>query len=430
MNRFNTLLASLALLCSAIPASALEPKEYQDQDMPERVVILTGDSSHSRHLVAYLYDASDLHFSDPSAPRFLFLDRQGRVALGIGGYIKGSMLYDFDGAIDDGAYFIPHDIPVPQDPAQRSQFFGTANKSTLLLQLVGRSERFGYYQFYVQTDFTGSGKKKYGLRLRQAYMKMGYLLAGLASSTFVDGSAGTPTVEDQGPAGELSCKNVQVRYAPRFNKHFSGAIAIEVPDASYTLTDQTKKINQRVPDIPMYVQYEWGEGASHVRLSGILRNLSYRDILANKNRIATGWAAQLSGKICFTPALQFYFQGGIGAGYGQYVNDTQGFNFDLVPSSTVGKLKAQSMTNFELGLRYNVTKKFFMAAVYSQARLLSQGQLADDQYRYGQYLGVSGFYDIIPDLRFGMEYLRGQRSNFNHERAHANRITCMLQYSF
>ena len=35
------------------------------------------------------------------APRFLLTDQQGKFALGIGGYLKTTMEYDFNGIVDD-----------------------------------------------------------------------------------------------------------------------------------------------------------------------------------------------------------------------------------------------------------------------------------------------------------------------------------------
>lgn len=52
-------------------------------------MIATGSADNNKELVAILYDSSELHFSDPSASRFLFLDRKRRVALGIGGERRG-----------------------------------------------------------------------------------------------------------------------------------------------------------------------------------------------------------------------------------------------------------------------------------------------------------------------------------------------------
>lgn len=438
MNLFKTLIAAVVAVAATAPtASALKPKEYPDTLMiPKRAVVVSGDETKSGSLMAILYDTSDLHFTDPSAPRFLFLDRQGKVALGIGGYVKGTVQYDFGGSINDGASFITYDIPVPMNPAQRNQFYGNANHSTIFLQLVGHSEKFGYYQMYIQTNFSGDGATGYGLKLKQAYLKVGYVTVGLANSTFVDGAAGTPTIEDQGPAGEVSRKNILVRYAPRFSDHLSGAIGVEVPQASLTINtpegaDPTvAKINQRVPDIPAYVQYEWDGGKSHVRLSGLFRDLSYRNLVSGQNSFRAGWAIELSGKIMPIPALSLFYQGAYGQGYGSYLNDLDGHGMDLIQSSVPGKMTAPRLANFELGVRYDFRPNIFMAATYSQARVLRQGTLSGSDYRYGQYLSVSGFWDIVPDLRVGLSYLHGNRANFDRSHGHANSVMGMLQYSF
>lgn len=434
MRALSSLLVATTLFAtSALELQALSPKHYPDTILiPTRAVVVSGNTDNAGSLLAVLYDNSDMHFSEPNAPRFLFLDREGKVAFGIGGYLKGTLQYDFNGSIDDGPDFTTYDIPTPYNPAQASQFYGNANHSTLFLQLVGNTSRFGYYQMYIQTNFTGNGAKGYGLKLKQAYLKLGYVTAGLTNSTFVDGAAGTPVIDDQGPAGEMSAKNILVRYAPRFNDHLSAAISVETPSAGYTLgEDQTiEKINQRAPDVPAYVQYQWADGASHIRLSGLARFLSYRDLASGKNRFQTGWAAQLSGIVKATPSLKFYYQGALGRGYAHYINDLADADMDLVETPTPGKMKAPKMANFEIGARYNFNPKLFVSASYSQARLYGVSYLGGDTYRYGQYVSVSGFYNIIDELSVGVEYLHGTRINVNHTSGHANRIEGMIQYTF
>ncbi len=430
----NILKASILAFATIIPTMCANAQNTDNPSdsiyVPVRAIVLSGDRQKASDLVGILYDKSELHFSDPNSPRFLFLDREGKVAFGIGGYFKGTVQYDFDGAIDDGASFTTYDIPVPMNPGQRNQFYGNANHSTLLLQLVGRSSRFGYYQMYIQTNFSGNGNTGYGLKLKQAYVKVGNVTAGLTNSVMIDGAAGTPTIDDEGPSGELGNKTVLVKYTPRFNANFSGGIGVEYPHADYTTDASVEHINQRVPDIPLYVQYQWGGGKSHVRLSGLVRNLSYRDLIADRNRFKTGWAAQLSGMINFIPELTFYYQGAYGRGYAALFNDLSGQGFDLVHSSAPGKMAAPRTANFEVGMRCDINTKLFVAGSYSQARLYGLGYLGEDTYRYGQYVSVSGFFDIIPDVRIGLEYLHGTRTDYSGDSGHANRITGLLQYSF
>lgn len=431
MNTLHRFALGLLSIATFMQASALVPEVETDTFLiPQRAVVATGNPDNGRHLVGVLYNPINAHFSDPSAPRFLFLDREGKVAFGIGGYVKGTLSYDFCGAIDNGPLFIPFDIPVPMNPAQRNQFGASANHTTIFMQLVGTTEHFGNYQVYVQTNFSGNGATGYGLKLKQAYLSLGYVTAGLARSTFVDGSAGTPVIDDQGPAGEMSAKNILLQFRPQFNRFWSAAISIENPDASYTVNSSTEAIKQRFPDIPAYVQYQWHGGKSHIRLSGLLRNLSYRDLTYSKNHFVTAWAAQLSGMIAFNKYATIFYQGAFGRGYGRYLNDLAGQGYDLIPDGISGKLKAPQTMNFEVGMRLNLSSSAFLAASYSQVRVYGQQALGPSAYRYGQYVSVTGFYDIVPDLRIGLEYLYGNRADLSRVHGHANRITGMLQYSF
>lgn len=425
------LLAAAAVVAVPAVLSAAEPAASDTLLIPERIVSLGGNPYDARDLVAILYNRQDLHHSDPSAPRFLFVDREGKVALGIGGYVKGTLQYDFAGAIDQGSSFVTYDIPVPSDPAQRSQYFANANQSTFFLQMLGRTERFGTYEMYIQTNFTGGGPKGYDLKLKQAYLRLGYVTAGLTNSTFVDGAAGTPTIDDQGPAGEVSKKNILMQYKPRLTPHITAAISVEMPSADYRTGTSAEAINQRCPDIPAFIQYGWDGGNSHIRLSGLLRQLSYRDLVSERNRFATGWAVQLSGAVSAGNLLRFYYQGAYGHGYGDYVNDLSEASADLIPDAGhEGRLRAPAMSNFELGLQYNITPKAFVAAAYSQAQLGESRELGGSAYKRGQYVSVSGYYNILPDFTVGLEYLHGERTDYDGTHGSANRIGGMLKLTF
>lgn len=430
--RISTIFAiALALFASfSVNAQNRHPQPNDTIHIPLRALIVTGDASKGADIVGVIYDTSDKHHSEPVGPRFLFLDQKGRVALGIGGYVKGILQYDFGGAIDNGTNFSPYDIPMGNDASQRSRFYGSANQSTIFLQLVGRTSRWGYYQMYVQTNFTGSGPSGYGLKLDQAYLKLGYVTVGLTNSLIVDGAAGTPVIDPAGPAGEMSNKTVTLKYTPRITKHISAGIGLEVPSATYTTNSTVSSISQRVPDFPAYLQYQWDEGLSHARLSGMVRALSYRNNITSSNHFQLGWTVQLSGMVKILPELKLLYQGAYGRGYASFVNDVSGEGLDLVPSETPGKMIAPRMSNYELGLLCDITPNAYISASYSEARLYGIKYLGDNNYRYGRYVSISGFYNIIDDLRVGIEYLHGTRTNFSGELGKANRVNMMLQYSF
>lgn len=432
MKKTLTAVAALAIASTMVAAAETAAEVNDTLFIPERSIIMTGDpkAPGASRLVGIIYDTEDLHFSDPRAPRFLFLDREGRMALGIGGYVKGTLQYDMNGAIDDGSNFTTFKIPVPLNPAQRNQFYANANHSTIFLKMVGKETRLGHFQAYIQTNFSGGGNSAYELKLKQAWISLGAVTAGLTRSTFSDGAAGLPTIDDQGPSGEVTARNVLVQYKPRIGKHLTIGVSVEMPSADYTVAEgQCEAIKQRVPDIPAYVQWGWDGGQSHVRLSGILRNLSYRDLVAGRNHFKTGWGVQFSGVGRVVGGLSAYGQVAYGKGIARYINDLEGNDLDLVADHG-GKMKAPGSLAVVGGLKYNITNRLFMTAGYSLCRLYDQGSMGPDTYRRGQYVVVNGIFDIVPSLRLGLEYLWGNRVNMDHASGHANRVMAMLQYSF
>ncbi|MDE6464209.1 MAG: porin [Muribaculaceae bacterium] len=415
----------LPLLIAAAPIVAVA----QSDSIPERAIILSGDATHPNHVnnIAELYSRENMAFNDPAAPRFLFLDKKGKVALGIGGSLKATAMYDFNGAIDNNE-FVTNQIPVPFNPAQSERFGATAAYSSIFLKMVATETPVGRVVVYIQTEFSGDDGN-YGLTLKQAYATVGHLTLGKARSTFSDAPAMAPTVDEQGPSGQVSAKQMLIRYNSSSYNGFSWAISTELPSASYTVGTAAASIAQRFPDIPAYIQYSWKQGA-HVRVSGILRELSYRNNVTNKNRFATGWGVQLSAVGNIVGGLGFFGHYTYGKGIGEYINDLSGEGLDLVPDAESGKLHAPAAAGWTAGLRYDFSPKFFITGSYSRAQLYKSSAVSPDTYRYGQYIDANAFYNPWSDLTIGLEYVHGTRKNADGQAGRANRITALVQYSF
>ena len=394
-------------------------------------IILTGKNGPScKDIVNIFRETRSLHFQDPDAPRFLLVDQKHQMALGIGGYVRLTTSYDFRG-ISDNVDFVPYDIPTPANPAEKSQYQMDASTTRLFLKLVGANSVLGKYTVYVESDFRGG--QDYGFRLRQAYVNARGFLVGQTWSTFVDPAAAPPTIDYEGPNGMTSVRNVMLRYTLDLSKHWQVALAAEAPSVTYTLSDgNNMAIRQRMPDIPFYVQYGWNEGNNHIRVSGLIRGLSYRDLMASRNKSVLGWAVQLSGLANITPKVMLYYQGVYGRGYDRYLNGLNGEGFDLIPDpDNQGKLYAPETLGYVAGIRYSFSQKFFISASYSQSRLYSKtGSLSENSYRYAQYIVGNAFYNLTPDCSIGLEYLYGRRSNINRADGQANRINAMIQYNF
>ena len=415
----------IAIGCGATQAQTILP------DTVRPSIIITDEPYPSdNETIKAIYEANGLHFQDPRAPRFLFLDRKGRVALGIGGYVKGTMSVDMNG-ISNSPDFVTADIPVPKQPNMRNQFQMDASTSRLFLKLIGKRTAVGDFTVYVESDFRGQGEGSYNMRLRQAYIQLGALKVGKAWSTFCDPTAAPPTIDFEGPSGTVCARNVMLQYHHRFNEHWSMASAIEMPSATYTtLPNASESIKQRIPDLPSYIQYEWNDGKSHIRWSNLLRFLSYRNLMEGKNQYVIGLASQLSGMIAFSPRITFYYQAAYGKGYADYLNDLGGLGYDLIPDGDGGKLKAPYALGIVGGLQYNFCKNFFVSASYSQCRLYDQASLSDSAYKYGQYVVANAFYTPFNNCQVGIEFLYGNRHNHDGESGNAHRLNAMIQYNF
>lgn len=425
----NSCVAVTALL-SAATVSAAE----NNIEVPAETVVVNGvDMTQPTHteVMKALYGPTDWYFEVQQAPRFLYVDKEGKVALGIGGNLIGTMQYDIDGVAGNNSNFIPQMISVPTNPANRSGFDGTVNNSSLYLRLVGNQEKLGAYGMFIQTQFSG-GIDGNSFVLKEAWANIRNVRAGLATSVFNDNNACPTTVDNQGPAGGSCTRNVAFQWTPMWGKNWSAGLGVEVPQATYTTIDgQSEEITQRVPDLPAYVQYAWDDRASRVRVSAILRNLSYRNEVLAKNKTVTGYGFSLSGDMNVAPKTTLYYQGIYGKGIAQYINDQSGFDYDLIPvANKEGKLKAPQSLGYFAGLQYDFTDNFFVSGVYSQSRLYDQQSLGNSAYRYGQYVAATAMCSPLTGLQFGVEYLWGKRTNIDHSSSHANRVMVMAAYSF
>ncbi|MBD5327564.1 MAG: hypothetical protein HDR45_02905 [Bacteroides sp.] len=422
------IILTLTVAASVAVAVKAQNPATEETRIPQRVVVVSGDTTKMKpEVVAVIYDSNDLKFHDPSAPRFLFLDRKGKIAFGIGGYIYATAAYNFAGSERTGSDFIPSQLPTPADPTERAALQFTARNSTIFFQLAGHSEKLGTFSAFIQTNFDDNRSRF--MKLEQAYLKVGDVTAGLARTTFQD-PASVPTVDTQGPCGEIDRKNVHLQYAPQFNEHWSAAIAVEDPHAMINNGDFTQSISQRVPDIPVYVQYSWNR-TNHVRLSAMLRNLCYRDPRLQEVKYTQGYGVQLSGTSALGAGFTLFANAVYGRGITSYITDLSAYDLDLIPSATEpGKLIAPRTFSYNLGLRYDYCSRGFATLAWGQAILGDRGDLARDTYRQGIYASANVFYSIFSDCLVGLEYARGQRTNFNGDRGTGNRIMAAVRYTF
>lgn len=273
------LLLGIGLL--AAPAKA--QKVIVEDTEPNSIMFVSRDKAGDE-IIRIMKETQSPRFQDPKAPRFVLTDRKGKFALGIGGYVKATAEYDFNGISDD-VDFYPSLIPNKGQSYVRNQFQLDATTSTVFLKLVGRTKNLGDFVVYTAANFRGDGKT---FQLQNAYASFLGFTVGYDYGLFMDLSALPPTIDFAGPNGQIFYRATQFRYERTFMKKWKAGIGVEMPVVDGITNDRENIGTQRMPNFPAYLQYGWNS-SSHIRVAGIVRSMTYDNLVAEKAESQVGW---------------------------------------------------------------------------------------------------------------------------------------------
>lgn len=382
----------------------------------------------TKNLIQKFYEDQFRHFQDPLAPYFLFMSKDNTLAMGMGGAVRMRGYYDWGGAIPSPG-FAPYLIPMTPDPLRRRYFGTTPAGTALFFRVIGTNKLLGDYQLYIETNFNGYQARD--LHLKKAYAVINDFTIGYTNSTFSDPTALPPTVDASGPNAKMSATSVLVRWLHDFRKGFSVAASVETPsDQIETVADKVAKVSQYIPDFSAFLQWKWGH-SNHLRLSGILRTLPYRNLITEQNHTKIGWGAQLS--TIFNPVypLTIYGMFNTGHGYASLGGDWLMGNYDLIHKpGNDGVLYAPLCMGGYAAVQYNFTPFVFASATFGGTRYSPKYKVAEDDYKQGLYIAANVFWYLTPRISCAAEFNLGRRMNFSGEKRWARRVGAMVQMSF
>lgn len=356
------------------------------------------------------------------------MSKDAKLAMGVGGAVRMRGYFDWDGAIPASG-FAPYLIPMQPNPAKMRHFDTTPAGTCLFFRVIGQNKAIGNYQIYIEANFNGYQARDF--HLKKAYAIVNDFTIGYANSTFSDPAAVPATVDAQGPNNKLANTAVLVRWMPRVKNNWVFAISAETPSTKISTDDvNTEKVDNWIPDGAAFVQYEWGR-TSHVRLSGIVRALSYRDLIAKKNHYKTGWGLQLSSVAHPIDQLTTYITANYGHGYAGLGGDLLIGNYDLIPNpGKAGSLYAPASFGWCLGVQYNIKPNLFLSTSFSQTRFLPKHAVAPDEYRHGIWGNVNVFWNMTARMQVGAEFDYGRRTDMDGQSRWAKRVGAVAQFSF
>lgn len=369
-------------------------------------------------------------YQESAIPNFIISDAEHKAIFAIGGFVNMRTAYDWDRVVGNKD-FVTYNIPMSGNISNHQRFLMDPTTSRLFFKTIINTDKIGAVEANIETDFRGTNG---GLRLRQAYVSFLGLTIGQATSTFSDLGAGPNLIDFQGPNSYTYNRTPLIRYKYDFNKHWSFAVAAEMPVVSATPGTQATIIPQRIPDIPLYFQYSWNESKSHLRASGVVRGMFYNNHVTGQTLTNLGWGAQFSGNLYLCKNLSLYGMAVYGKGISSYLQDLSGQGLDMVDTPyNAGTLSVVPAMGWFAGAEINITPRLQMNMCYSQIRLYGENNscsLNENTYRFSQYMVANMFYNILPSLQLGVEYLYGTRYNTEWKMGAANRVQASLQFNF
>lgn len=382
-------------------------------------------------------------------PNFAIATKDKNFVMSIGGQINAILGYDLGNNLysqpNAGISFVTGDIPVPARVGHKADFYINPINGFVDFSVVGLANTENAITGYVKLGTNGVTP---GVALTRAYITWRNFTFGEKLTLMQDEYASQPpTIDPEGPCGDVSTVSYLISYnSPNYNG-FRYAASLEMPtyyasNGVYRGKDYAKyygkqvdaSVEQLVPDIPMWVEYQ-ASAQNRVRATGIIRNFGYRDLVADKHRNVVGWGTMLSGNFSFWKPLTFDFQAVYGKGIGNYIQDIAGRQISFTPkNSESGKLQANEMMGLVFGASYNATSKLQFNAVGSMTRIWGVKDYAilnsNDNYKSAVYVAANCFYTINSYLQWGIEYLYGHHQTWNMGGADDSRVQTQLSFTF
>lgn len=421
----HTHLAGLLALCATV--ATFSAHAQRDKRLEKDVVtVISNHDADKNHVEETMKKNAPHTPNDNGLPRFALVGKDRMFYLGVGAQFLGEGVFTWGDEMPSALDFIPSAL-TPSTPGNGSATQFAWQSSSIYLNFVampGTDNKIGIF-------FKGSFNSDKTFKCSHFYAKYRGLTVGRTNSLFTDGDAVPMTIDNQGPNGIADLSLFTAYWTQKFTRGLSGAIGIDAPVSAMTYGPTTKSVNQRIPAIPAYLQYDWG-GGSHIRLSGIVRPMQYRDLKEGANAAAVGGGIQLSGNARIVDGVSLQFSGVYGRGLGSYLQDDEDLALDAVPTVDAGKMSTVKNLGLTGGLNFAFSPKVSANVVYSHLTNWMPDDAVYDgsTYRYGDYVAANVIYSVNRFVSAGIEYDYGHRKDFNGDGLHANRIQAQLAVTF
>ena len=406
----------------------------------------------------------------PGVPEFSRITTPVRVSTGSGNYVTQGMfpgsflvpgsttsfrfrgfarlmaLGDFN-PIGSTDAFVPNTIPVPQEEGRNFNVSARMSRFGLESWTPTTFRDWNVHTFIEGDFFNGPAQAAGGggnpFRLRHAFVDFGIFRFGQQNSAFMDAQNWPSLVDFNGPNGWINQRQPSLRMTLPLADRLYWATAMERPFSDITTSGLGTAV-QEVPDFSTHLRFEATRG--HLQVSSLLRSIGYRPT-GGETETETGVGVSGSAVIhpwamlmCTDPVhdpdpsgltrSRMLMQCTWGPGIGRYVQDLVGQGLDGQVNPITGEFELVDALGWNASYEHWFNASWLCNTTYSQAHADDNIGQPGTTYESGTYLATSLWWLPIPRLSCGIEYLWGERVNFNGQSADANRIDALLQYNF
>lgn len=396
-------------------------------------------------------------YSDIGDPRFMITDKDGTFTLGIGGTIRASTYYDFDGTLSSkSSKFNVYKITAPSDFAKH---FGLdAVNSELHAKAktkIGKHTIIAFLKVSANDDEF--------IKLSNAYVSFDGFTIGRVYSFFMDLEAGPRTVDMAGPCSQISATQPLIGFTLPIDKKWTVAASVENPVVKTFNYPNIGMLEdyQNCPDIVLKGKYKWNNG--HVQLAGLFRNCAWwrtdkhgvPESFQGETDHANGYGVALSGSYRPVKKLELSAQGYYGTGISKYVNDLGDLKCDLIPlaetndhglglTGLVKEMKAVPVTGGYLSIGYHWTDRLssFLVGGFSKLDIskdeskftYEQMKSETDPTKRGVtlkkafYTAANIFYNINDYCTVGIEANYGNITKYNFNKISEQGMDDRVEY--
>jgi hypothetical protein len=369
------------------------------------------------------------------------------------GYVQLDTTFDMSGRDpnvegDDWATVIPL-VPLNKNEeakAKKGQLYLTARTSRFGIQ-TSTPTKLGNVGVKLEGDFNGPNLEQGQtytnsvlFRLRHAYGTVGNLLVGQTWTTFLDFGGAPDTVDFNGPGSLALVRNPMIRYTIPLGDGMSLALAAEnAPgtDGNDYGGSRTAKY-QTIPDFHANFGMSGGWGSASLRaVTSQQKAAKDPESGFSGNYTKQGFGLAASGGFKVAGSDTLVAQVVYGQGIGRYLlNVIADGNRAGAVVDTGDKFYNIPAFAYHAGYTHVWGPEYRSNLIWSQTMITSpkiNGVSVFDHTGNNKTMSqlfVNTFWTFAKNAELGVEYVWGQRKDFNGDKGDQNRINATVHYSF